>query len=68
MLGKPLLLSLFPTRLINSIKHKHSCKILYLSYDVASESEITLRNKINKPLVVYRFTGNAMTSITNLRT
>ena len=27
----------------------------YLSYDVASESYITSCNKINKPLVVYRF-------------
>ena len=39
-----------------------------LSYDVASENEITPCNKINKPLVVYRFTGNVMTSITTLRT
>ena len=38
------------------------------SYDVASESEITPCNKIDKPLVVYRFTGNVMTSITTLRT
>ena len=43
MLGKPRILSLFPnslaslalylffpTRLINSIKHEHSCKILYV--------------------------------------
>ena len=35
----------------------------YLSYDVASGSEITPCNKIDKPLVVYRFTGNFMTSI-----
>ena len=41
---------------------------LYLSYDVASESEITPCNKIHKPLVVYRFTENVMTSITTLRT
>ena len=40
----------------------------YLSYEVASGSEIMLCNKINKPLVVYRFTGNVMTSITTLRT
>ena len=40
----------------------------YLSYDVASGSEITPCNKICKPLVVYRFTGNVMTSITTLRT
>ena len=39
-----------------------------LSYDVASGSEITPCNKICKPLVVYRFTGNVMTSITTLRT
>ena len=38
-----------------------------LSYEVASESEITPCNKIDKPLVVYRFTGNVMTSITKLR-
>ena len=35
-----------------------------LSYDVASGSEITPCDKIDKPLVVYRFTGNVMTSIT----
>ena len=39
-----------------------------LSYDVASGSEITPCNKIDKPLVVYRFTGNVLTSITTLRT
>ena len=39
-----------------------------LSYDVGSGSEITSCNKICKPLVVYRFTGNVMTSITTLRT
>ena len=39
-----------------------------LSHDVASGSEITPCNKIDKPLVVYRFTGNIMTSITTLRT
>ena len=38
-----------------------------LSYDVASGSEITPFNRIDKPLVVYRFTGNVMTSITTLR-
>ena len=41
---------------------------LTLSYDVASGSEITPCNKICKPLVVYRFTGNVITSITTLRT
>ena len=39
-----------------------------LSYDIASGSEITPCNKICKPLVVYRFSGNVMTSITTLRT
>ena len=41
---------------------------LQLSYDVASASEITPYNKICKPLVVYHFSGNVMTSITTLRT
>ena len=36
--------------------------------DVASGSEITPCNKIDKQLVVYRLTGNFMTSITTLRT
>ena len=39
-----------------------------LSYDVVSGSEITPCNKIDNPLVVYRFTGNVMASITTLRT
>ena len=34
-----------------------------LSYDVTSGSEITPCNKIDKPLVVYGFTGNVMMSI-----
>ena len=38
-----------------------------LSYDVTSGREITPCNKIDKPLVVYRFTGSVMTAIT-LRT
>ena len=38
-----------------------------LSYDVASKSEITPCNKVDKPLVVYRFTEIVMTSITTLR-
>ena len=32
MLGKPRLYLLSSTRLINSIKHEHSCKIFYMSY------------------------------------
>ena len=40
--------------------------IAYLSYDVTFGSEITPCNKMDKPLVVYRFTGNVMKSITTL--
>ena len=32
MLGKPHILSFFSIRLINSIKHKHSCKLHYLYF------------------------------------
>ena len=45
----------------------HARKQRYLSHDDASESDITPCNKIDKPLVVYRFTGNVMTSIITLR-
>ena len=38
-----------------------------LSHDVASESDITPRNDIDKQLVVYRLTGNVLTSIIALR-
>ena len=36
--------------------------VLYpnLSYEIGSRSEIMPCNKINKPLVDYRFTGNVM--------
>ena len=34
--------------------------ILVYDYDAASESEITLYIKMDKPLVVYRWTGNVM--------
>ena len=37
-------------------------------YDVVSGSEITSCNKIDKPLVVNRFSGNVMTYITALLT
>ena len=40
----------------------------YSSYDLGSGSEITPCNKIDKPLVVYRFTGNLMMSVTTFRT
>ena len=32
MLGKPCILSFSPAQFINSIKHEHSCKILYMKY------------------------------------
>ena len=64
-----------------SIKHAKAKKVIQekplnvdgmterqLSYDVASGSEITPCNKIDKPLVVYRCSGKAMMSITTLRT
>ena len=44
-----------------------SSTLLYLSHDIASESDITTCIKIDKPLVVYRFIGNVMTSIITLR-
>ena len=34
--------------------------LLYLSYDVASGSEITPCIKLDKPLAVYRFSGNVI--------
>ena len=47
---------------------KGNIKEFTLSYDVASGSEITPCDKIDKPLMVYRFTGNVMTSIATLCT
>ena len=38
-----------------------------LSHDVASGSNIMPCNKIDKPLVVYRVSGNIMTTIIMLR-
>ena len=48
---------------VNNVSRVQKC---FLSFDVASGSEITPCNKID--LVVYRYTGNVMTSITTLRT
>ena len=53
---------------INRRSYLSAHVLLNLSYDVASGSEITPCNKICKPLVVYRFSGKVMTSITTLRT
>ena len=44
------------------------CFKYYFKCDVASGSELTPCNKIDKPLVGYRFLGNVMTSITTIRT
>ena len=38
--------------------------IIYHNYDIASVSEMTPCSKIDKPLVVYRFSGNLMSSKT----
>ena len=46
---------------VNVILIKYS-----LPYDVGSMSEIMLFNKIDKPLVLYIFSGNVMTYITTL--
>ena len=40
----------------------------YYHNDVVSGSEIKPCNKIDKPQMVYRFSGNVMTSIIPLRT
>ena len=48
----------------------HNCKkivaLLILSHGVSSGSDITLCNKIDKPQVVYRFSGNVMMFIITL--
>ena len=62
-----LLFSICTSIYVNSICIRTYAK-KSLSYDVASGSEITPCNKIDKPLVVYRFSGNVMKSITALRT
>ena len=50
---------------------KFKCKSMnvrfYLSDDGASGNEIKPCNKIDISIVVYRFSGNVMTSITTLR-
>ena len=38
---------------------------MFLSHDVASGKEIMPCNKIDKPLVVYTYSGNVMTSNIN---
>ena len=43
-------------------------RILNLSHDVASGSNVMPFNKIDRPLVVFRLSGNVMASITMLGT
>ena len=54
-------------KMSNCWKSYFAAQLLILSHDVASGSDITPCIKIDKPLVVYRFSGNVMTSITTLR-
>ena len=54
--------------LFSCIPWKKGFLKILLSYDVESWSKITPCNKIDKPLVIYRFSGNVMSSITTLRT
>ena len=49
-------------------RKKYNVYEIILSYDFASGSEITPCNKVHKPLVVYRCSGNVMKSIITLRT
>ena len=50
MLGKPSILSLFPNSLIKSIKHEHSCKILYVlqAIEGAIGGNSYQHNKVNQ--------------------
>ena len=59
-------LGLFSTQLVFEILEHLPYSTL--SYDVASWSERMPCHKIDKPLMVYRFTGPVMTSITTLLT
>ena len=51
----------------HQVNYKYTDDKCYLSHDVASENDITPCIKIDKSLVVYRFTGNVMTSFKMLR-
>ena len=59
-----LLLDLEVSRNVPMPHFSEKLNIYYLAYDVASGSEITPCNKIDKALVVNRFWGNGMTSKT----
>ena len=49
-------------------KNENQINLCYHNYVVASWSEITPCNKIDKPQVVYRFSGIVMSSIITLHT
>ena len=68
VLNKQLALWIVANSIISDVQNEFRKGKSILSYDVASGSEITPCNKIDKPLVIYTFTGNVMTSITTLRT
>ena len=53
-------------KLLNNAFDQTGC-YLSLSHDVVSGSDIMPCNKIDKPLVVYRFSGNVTASIIRLR-
>ena len=44
---------------------KFTVRVINLSYDVAPGNEITPCNKIDKPLVVYRLSGNLRYDVHN---
>ena len=56
----------FHVKIIGEPNHDCVVSKSVLSYDLTSGSEIMPCNEIDKPLVVYRFSGNVMTSITML--
>ena len=59
--------SIMSKNMFESKMFKRSVAYLFLLHDVASGHDITPCNKIDKPLVVYRFSGNDMASIIRLR-
>ena len=64
LVGNRVYRNMFKNKLSTCLTIKLDSSILLYHNEVASESEITPCNKIDNPLVVYRFTGNVMTSIT----
>ena len=56
-------------RIVENKKKYELIKVLGVLYwfIITFGSEITPCNKIDKPLVVYRFSGTVMTSVTMLR-